>query len=209
MSLYQTLGVERDASPQEIRKAYRKQALLNHPDKNPGDPDAEQRFLKIAEAFEVLGDENKRARYDRVGDGGDPGTDLYNPFDMGRASSMFNENFGEALMRQWRPGMTVSGTLVSQGKRMQITIHPDGTTEEKESAASGRANYRSTTTTMSNGATMHAVHFEGSIGENLASMLVPTRVAGLPLIGPVLTLAVSWVPTILIGWFCLRCLGLR
>ena len=69
MSLYEVLGVPQDASPAEIRKAYRKQALLNHPDKNPDDADAERRFVKIAEAYEVLGDETRRARYDR-GDSG-------------------------------------------------------------------------------------------------------------------------------------------
>ena len=44
---------------------------------------------------------------------------------------------------------------------------------------------------------------------NLAAMLVPERLAGLPLVGPLITTAIAWVPTILIGWFCLRCLGLR
>ena len=207
MTLYDVLGVPRDATPTEIRKAYRKAALVNHPDKNPGDPDAEKRFVRIAEAFDVLGDERKRASYDRGGDGS--GRELYRGFDFGSAADMFNANFGESLMRQWRPGMTVSGTLVSDGKRTLITIHPDGTTEEHEYAAGGRARYRSTTTTMAGGGTMHTVQFEGSLGENLAAMLVPERLATLPLVGPALTAAVAWVPTIFFGWFLLRCLGLR
>jgi len=102
MSLYDVLGVERGASTAEIRKAYRKMALASHPDKNPDDPEAKQRFVRVAEAYEVLGDEAKRARYDSGG----TGSELYQGFDFGRASDLFNANFGEALARQWRPGMT-------------------------------------------------------------------------------------------------------
>ena len=64
-SLYEVLGVERDATASEIRKAYRKQALLSHPDKNPGDPAAEALFHKVAISYAILGDADKRARYDR------------------------------------------------------------------------------------------------------------------------------------------------
>ncbi len=67
---YEILGVSRDASQDEIKKAYRKQALKNHPDKNPGDKDAEHRFKEAAEAYEILRDENKRAKYDRFGHAG-------------------------------------------------------------------------------------------------------------------------------------------
>ena len=78
---YKTLGVERKASADEIRKAYRKLALKYHPDRNPGDKTAEERFKDLNEAYQVLSDDQKRARYDQLGSaysnwqqrGGSPG----------------------------------------------------------------------------------------------------------------------------------------
>lgn len=77
---YEVLGVSREATLDEIKKAYRKKALQFHPDRNPGDPDAEKKFKEIAAAYEVLGDEKKRQIYDRYGaegmrgfEGGMPG----------------------------------------------------------------------------------------------------------------------------------------
>ncbi len=67
---YDILGVARDASETEIKKAYRKLAIKFHPDKNPGDKKAEDRFKEAAEAYEVLSDQDKRARYDRFGHAG-------------------------------------------------------------------------------------------------------------------------------------------
>jgi molecular chaperone DnaJ len=64
---YEILGVERDASSDQIKGAYRKIALKNHPDRNPGDPEAESRFKEAAEAYAVLSDAEKRQRYDRFG----------------------------------------------------------------------------------------------------------------------------------------------
>lgn len=64
---YEILGVSKDASQDEIKKAYRKQAIQNHPDKNPGDSAAEDRFKEAAEAYEVLSHEEKRSKYDRFG----------------------------------------------------------------------------------------------------------------------------------------------
>lgn len=64
---YDILGVDRDADEQEIKRAYRKLALEYHPDKNPDDPNAEERFKEINEAYEVLGDPEKRAKYDQLG----------------------------------------------------------------------------------------------------------------------------------------------
>jgi len=65
---YKVLGVERNASEQEIRKAYRKLAMKYHPDRNPGDKQAEERFKEINEAYQVLSDPQKRAHYDRLGE---------------------------------------------------------------------------------------------------------------------------------------------
>src|SRR6201997_2483972 len=64
---YELLGVGRDASPEDIKKAFRKLAMQFHPDRNPGDETAEHRFKEINEAYEVLKDPNKRAAYDRFG----------------------------------------------------------------------------------------------------------------------------------------------
>ena len=61
---YKILGVSKDASQDEIKKAYRKLAIKLHPDRNPGDKEAEAKFKEAAEAYEVLGDENKRKEYD-------------------------------------------------------------------------------------------------------------------------------------------------
>ncbi|KAL4401788.1 Hsp70 binding protein [Malassezia pachydermatis] len=73
--LYDVLGVAPDASDAEIKKAYKKQSLANHPDKNPGDETASERFQEVANAYEVLSDPDARAAYDRYGetDGNGPG----------------------------------------------------------------------------------------------------------------------------------------
>ncbi len=64
---YEILGVGKNATPEEIKKAYRKKAIEFHPDKNPGDKEAEENFKKAAEAYEVLSDPQKKARYDQFG----------------------------------------------------------------------------------------------------------------------------------------------
>ena len=67
---YEVLGVARNANADEIKKAYRKAAIKYHPDKNPGDKEAEEKFKEAAEAYDVLSNPDKRARYDQYGHAG-------------------------------------------------------------------------------------------------------------------------------------------
>jgi DnaJ-class molecular chaperone len=84
--LYDLLGVAPSATPQEIRKAYYKLSLRWHPDKNPGDAEAEEQFKKISLAYQVLSDEERRKRYDEVGEDNEP-SDF-------NAQEFFNQMFG-------------------------------------------------------------------------------------------------------------------
>ena len=70
MDFYDILGVKKDATADEIKKAYRKAALKYHPDRNPGDKEAEEKFKEAARAYEILSDPDKRARYDQFGETG-------------------------------------------------------------------------------------------------------------------------------------------
>jgi len=93
---YEVLGVSRDADESAIRKAYRKLAFENHPDRNPNDSQAEQRFKEATEAYEVLRDAEKRARYDRFGHaatGGGAAQD-FSGFDLADALRAFMRDFG-------------------------------------------------------------------------------------------------------------------
>jgi molecular chaperone DnaJ len=106
---YEVLGISRDASQGDIKKAYRKLAMKHHPDQNPDDPRAEEKFKEIGEAYEVISDEEKRAAYDRYGHaafksgggGGGGRGGFHDPMDIfsqvfggGGGGSMFDDLFG-------------------------------------------------------------------------------------------------------------------
>ena len=91
---YEILEVERDASPEAIKKAYRQLALRFHPDRNPGDKEAEEKFKQASEAFEVLSDAQKRGVYDRFGVDGLRGSG-YQPSSVADIFSHFQDLFGD------------------------------------------------------------------------------------------------------------------
>ena len=100
---YDVLGVQRGATPDDLKKAYRKLAMRYHPDRNPGDTDAEHKFKEINEAYDVLKDDQKRAAYDRFGhaafEGGNGGARA-GGFDFGFSggfADIFDEMFGEFM----------------------------------------------------------------------------------------------------------------
>ena len=91
---YEVLGVERTAAIDEIKKAYRRLAVKYHPDKNPGDPTAEEKFKEAAEAYGVLSDEEKRARYDRYGHSGMSGMGGFDPSQFTDFGDILGDLFG-------------------------------------------------------------------------------------------------------------------
>lgn len=110
---YEVLGVSREASLEEIKKAYRQSALKDHPDRNPGDADAERRFKEAAEAYEVLSDLDKRQRYDRFGHAGLSGAGVHDFRNADDIVAAFGDIFGGGLFGEFfgrrrrgpRPGL--------------------------------------------------------------------------------------------------------
>src|SRR5574343_79655 len=96
---YEILGISKNATAEEIKKAYRKKAIEFHPDKNPGNKEAEEKFKEAAEAYEVLSDANKKAKYDQYGhqafDGGGFGGGHH--MNMDDIFSQFGDIFGGAF----------------------------------------------------------------------------------------------------------------
>lgn len=126
---YEILGVAKNASADEIKKAYRKVAMKYHPDRNPGDKEAEEKFKEAAEAYEVLSDEQKRARYDRFGHAGMSGASGFG----GQAGGMrmedifsnFGDIFGDDMFGSFfggNRGRQGGGRNMSRGSNLRIKL---------------------------------------------------------------------------------------
>ena len=127
---YEVLGVERNADAETIKKAYRKAAIKFHPDKNPGDKEAEEKFKEAAEAYDVLSNEDKRARYDRFGHagmGGAAGGGGFSGFSGGGFSmedifEQFGDIFGGAFGGGFGGGRSSRSRTVNRGSDIRITV---------------------------------------------------------------------------------------
>ena len=211
-SWYDVLGIKSTATQREIRAAYRAAALQWHPDKNVGnEKEAERRFIEISEAFTVLRDESARKQYDRSGRRSSSASSRRaSAFDFNQASKLFKESFGETLWKNWHPGQEITGVLQRNGKRVSITIHPDGSSEEEEvdTAEGGSYTY---VKSGGSGGTSVSFSIEGGLGNLLSEMVMPLRfLDGLPggaFIAWGLRWGLSWVPTVLLLMCCTRCLG--
>lgn len=136
---YEVLGVQKTASLDEIKKAYRKLAMANHPDRNPGDKAAEERFKEATEAYEVLSDENKRKAYDQFGfdgvngQGGGYGNayrdfgDIFGNFDFG---DMFSSFFGGGGSRSGYSRRPTRGTSIQVQLDMDLIEAVKGSKRE-------------------------------------------------------------------------------
>lgn len=139
---YEVLGVEKGASAEEIKKAYRKNAMKYHPDRNPGDKTAEEKFKELGEAYEVLSDDDKRARYDQFGHAGvDPnfgagqggyGGGFGGFGDFGDLGDIFGSFFGGGGSRRSNANAPRRGENVSA--RLDLTFEEAAFGCEKEIA---------------------------------------------------------------------------
>src|SRR5437868_8500498 len=104
---YEILGVSKNASADEIKKAYRKVAMQYHPDRNPGDKASEEKFKEAAEAYEILSDQDKRAQYDRFGHsafGPGRGGGSSHSMNMDDIFSQFGDIFGDDMFSNFFGG---------------------------------------------------------------------------------------------------------
>jgi len=137
---YEVLGVEKGASAEEIKKAYRKSAMKYHPDRNPGDKTAEEKFKELGEAYEVLSDDEKRSRYDQFGHAGvDPnfgaggggyGGGFGGFGGFGDFGDIFGDIFGGGRSRQAQRNAPMRGENV--GIRLELTFEEAAFGTEKE-----------------------------------------------------------------------------
>ncbi len=130
--LYDVLGVDEDASQEEIKKTYRTLARKHHPDRNPDDPNAEEKFKEIQKAYSVLSDEEKREQYDaqrRCGGGGGVGggarTQRQNPFDGGRQQQRQQRQRGRQGGQDLETTLRLSFREALEGGRKQVEL-PSG-----------------------------------------------------------------------------------
>ena len=125
---YETLGVSRNADAAALKSAYRKLAMKYHPDRNPGDKEAEQNFKEVSEAYEVLRDEQKRAAYDRFGrdaftqGGMGGGSAAGGQQGFGGFSDIFEEMFGDMMGGGGRRGRPQSGRGADLRHDMEISL---------------------------------------------------------------------------------------
>ena len=122
---YEILGVSKGAAPEEIKKAYRKKAIQYHPDKNPGDKEAEENFKLAAEAYEVLGDADKRARYDQMGHAAFDGAGGFgggHHMNMDDIFSQFGDIFGSAFGGGGFSGFGGGGQRRVKGSNLRIKV---------------------------------------------------------------------------------------
>ncbi|MGB0305557.1 MAG: molecular chaperone DnaJ [Flavobacteriaceae bacterium] len=120
---YEILGVSKSASASEIKKAYRKKALQYHPDKNPGDANAEQQFKKAAEAYEILSDQQKRQQYDQFGHAAFEGGQGFGGGGMNMEDifSQFGDIFGSAFGGGFG-GFGGGGRRATKGKNLRVRV---------------------------------------------------------------------------------------
>ena len=126
---YEILEVQRNASKEEIKKAYRKQAIRFHPDKNQGNKEAEEKFKEAAEAYEVLSDDDKKARYDQYGHAGVGGAAGGGGFGQGMSVDDIFEHFGDIFggfgfggFGGGGGGSRRGGRRVSKGSNIRVKV---------------------------------------------------------------------------------------